>query len=273
MLTLFKLFVEAIQYAHSDKNSSWSIFRTLISLYVRSKFSNKKTDLVQHKIGSYTFYSYTYPVFIELYREIFLKEVYKTELNFHTPFIIDCGANIGFSVLYFKQQYPNAEIWAFEPNPHSFSLLEKNIRENNLQHVRLFNCAVSNVEGLTTFYAPQNKSSLNGSSAQTNLASDKITVQSKKLSKMLTDRKVDLIKIDIEGDETKVIQELDEANLLTVVEEFIIEYHYDTLTENANKVFFDFLKRFENNGFTYTLHSVEDAGAGKENRMIGFKCS
>ena len=33
------------------------------------------------------------------------------------PVILDCGANIGYTVLNYKRQFPHAEIVAFEPDP------------------------------------------------------------------------------------------------------------------------------------------------------------
>jgi len=40
--------------------------------------------------------------------------------------ILDCGANIGCSVIYFAERFPNAEILAVEPEEANFELLSKN---------------------------------------------------------------------------------------------------------------------------------------------------
>ena len=42
------------------------------------------------------------------------------------PLIVDCGANIGTSVLWFSARYPEAHIVAIEPSPPNFDLLAKN---------------------------------------------------------------------------------------------------------------------------------------------------
>lgn len=42
------------------------------------------------------------------------------------PLIIDCGANIGASVIWFTARYPEAHVLAVEPAPDNFSLLERN---------------------------------------------------------------------------------------------------------------------------------------------------
>jgi FkbM family methyltransferase len=44
------------------------------------------------------------------------------------PLIVDCGANIGASVLWFHARYPEAHIVAVEPAPDNFALLERNCR-------------------------------------------------------------------------------------------------------------------------------------------------
>jgi FkbM family methyltransferase len=42
------------------------------------------------------------------------------------PLIVDCGANIGASVLWFTGRYPEAHILAVEPSPENFALLRMN---------------------------------------------------------------------------------------------------------------------------------------------------
>ena len=40
--------------------------------------------------------------------------------------IIDCGANIGLSTLYFLTRFPNAHVVALEPDPENFKMLARN---------------------------------------------------------------------------------------------------------------------------------------------------
>ena len=49
-------------------------------------------------------------------KELFIDEIYKFNPENNTPYIIDCGAYIGTSVLFFKDNYPDAKILAFEPD-------------------------------------------------------------------------------------------------------------------------------------------------------------
>jgi FkbM family methyltransferase len=46
------------------------------------------------------------------------------------PLIVDCGANIGASALYFAEQFPLAKVLALEPQPGNFLMLSRNCAAN-----------------------------------------------------------------------------------------------------------------------------------------------
>lgn len=50
-----------------------------------------------------------------------------------TPWILDAGANIGASAVYFAQAYPRAHIVAIEPERHNFELLRANVAGLSVQ--------------------------------------------------------------------------------------------------------------------------------------------
>ena len=54
--------------------------------------------------------------FCVTYKELFEKKIYKFVPTSDTPLIIDCGANMGLSLLFFSKRYPTARIIAFEPD-------------------------------------------------------------------------------------------------------------------------------------------------------------
>ncbi len=58
---------------------------------------------------------------------VFIEQLYRDIVaSGKRPLIIDCGANIGASVLWFNARYPEAQIVAIEPSPENFGLLAKN---------------------------------------------------------------------------------------------------------------------------------------------------
>jgi len=70
------------------------------------------------------------PTFVHKYKEIFEQQIYRFRSNNQRPFIIDGGANIGLSILYFKKIYPLSQIVAFEPDEKIFSVLQRNIQKS-----------------------------------------------------------------------------------------------------------------------------------------------
>ncbi len=51
------------------------------------------------------------------YYQIFVEGIYQVDGLGAAPTIIDCGGNIGLSVIAFKQRYPQARILTFEADP------------------------------------------------------------------------------------------------------------------------------------------------------------
>lgn len=148
----------------------------------------------------------TYNDFAYLFNEIFINQVYYFISKTNDPYIIDCGSNIGMSILYLKMLYPNSSILAFEPCDEAFSCLESNIRNNDLNSIIVNKIALSNKEGTIEFYYDQDYlGSLLMSIKQDRMPKQKITVEASVLSKYI-DRDVDFLKMDVEGAELEIIE-------------------------------------------------------------------
>ena len=93
------------------------------------------------------------PATCSSYREVLLEQIYRFVARRANPFIIDCGANIGLSVIYFKHLYPAARIIAFEPDPQNFAALQHNVQAFALADVTLYQKAVWNAETELAFQA------------------------------------------------------------------------------------------------------------------------
>jgi hypothetical protein len=65
---------------------------------------------------------------LDVHREIFVNEQYKHDFLAAPRVIVDVGANIGLSSIYFAIHYPNARILALEPEESNFRLLRKNVQ-------------------------------------------------------------------------------------------------------------------------------------------------
>src|SRR5919109_152962 len=64
------------------------------------------------------------------------KAEYYVPPNLRPKIILDIGSNIGASIIYFHHQFPDANIFGFEPHPDTFRILEKNV--GGLRGVRIF---------------------------------------------------------------------------------------------------------------------------------------
>lgn len=150
-------------------------------------------------------------------KEIFIDKLYKQNLS-ERPYIIDCGANIGLSIIYMKMLYPNAEIIAFEPDEKNFDLLSKNIKSFEYSNVKLFKEAVW-INNETLQFS--NEGSMN-SKIEVVTKHNSVNVKGTRLKELLI-RNIDFLKIDIEGAEFRVI--IDIADKLHLVKNMFVEYH------------------------------------------------
>jgi hypothetical protein len=65
----------------------------------------------------------------DVYDEIFVGHKYDLPLD-DPRFIIDAGAHIGLSAVFFADKYPQATVVAIEPEPSNFEILERNAKNH-----------------------------------------------------------------------------------------------------------------------------------------------
>ena len=172
-------------------------------------------------------------------KEIFSDKIYLQKLSPHS-YIIDCGAHIGLSVIYLKKLCPSAHIIAFEPDSTNFSVLTKNIESHNSSFVELRKEAVWINNTTLSFVAEGNMSSKIGTV-------DDSTGQVAAIRlKDLLNRKVDFLKLDIEGAEYEVIKDIQDK--LAMVQNLFIEYHG---TFKQNNELNEILQIVTKNGYCY----------------------
>ena len=76
--------------------------------------------------------------------KVFISEEYKNPFPIKPRVIVDAGANIGMTSLYFAHEYPGAKIIAIEPEPQTSRCLKRNTR--NISSISLLNGALWNSE-------------------------------------------------------------------------------------------------------------------------------
>ena len=123
--------------------------------------------------------------------------------------VVDLGANIGyFTCLLAKIVGEGGKVFAFEPDPRNLKLLRRNIQENDYKNVIIADKAVSDVNGSCTLYSSQKKFGANRIfESKKNQTRDFIPIKSETIclddyfEKQNLLKKIDFIKIDIEGSE------------------------------------------------------------------------
>jgi FkbM family methyltransferase len=179
-------------------------------------------------------------------------------------FIIDCGGNIGVTALFFKFRYPKAKVLVFEPAEKNYAVLKKNIEQNYLEGVEAVRAAVCDHAGEMSFW--DNVQSPTSSTGISTWAVDKdkfveSRVPAVKLSSYI-DRPVDVLKIDIEGGEGLVLEDLDASGKLKEVNEIVMEYHSDKL--NAQNKLSKIIDILERNGFAVVPYGMLLARAAQD---------
>jgi len=64
-----------------------------------------------------------------VFRQIFLEREYACLDDVRDPgLVVDCGANVGYSAVYFLARFPGCRVIAVEPDPGNFEQLVRNVR-------------------------------------------------------------------------------------------------------------------------------------------------
>lgn len=247
-------FAYLVKSNHSFKNKL-RILLTLIRINFKFLFLSKLFKLKKEKILGYKINAFDYGTIRCLFEEIFYRNEYLFNSKNKKPIIFDCGANIGFATIFFKWLYPESEIYAFEPDKKTFEILKKNVSQNKLKNVHLFNSAISDKNGKIDFFVDLKKPGSGiMSTKQERNPKDKITVDCLSLSSLIKNKnllKIDYVKMDIEGSENEVIQDLDKNKQLKNIAKFSIEYHHKIKGHKSQLG--KFLQIFENNNFEYQI--------------------
>lgn len=125
---------------------------------------------------------------------------------------VDCGANVGLwtcSIARLKAVFPRLKVLAFEPNPDTFSRLQKSV--SAFDNVQTFCTALSDEERDLEMFegAGSNVFGVKGGSFQ--IASAPRTLHAVPLDAFLTGIDHIVMKVDVEGHELAVLRGADQA--------------------------------------------------------------
>ncbi|HSA64821.1 MAG TPA: FkbM family methyltransferase, partial [Nitrospira sp.] len=191
------------------------------------------------------------------YKDIFVNRIYHFETGSPAPTILDCGGNIGMSVLYYKLIYPQAKVTTFEPDPSVFGYLQDNVARHGMNDVQLVQAAVCGREGSLTFHSDgKYASNLAPETAPLEEGWTKQRVPCVRLSSYLT-APIEFLKINIEGAEWEALA--DSGERLRLVNEMVIEYHH---LPGLPRTLHHILDLLDRQGFEYLINDFDSETNG-----------
>ena len=140
--------------------------------------------------------------------------------------IIDVGANIGASALYFLTQNPRRMI-CFEPSAENFGFLKQNL--TGLANVETYQCGLFSRDCDVPLYTGRHQAMQNSVIKSIETGDAYETIKLRKASTVLSELNVDrisVLKIDTEGCEVPILTDI--AALLPRVDMLYLEYHSET---------------------------------------------
>ena len=195
--------------------------------------------------------------YINIYNEDFLKnnhnnynicnEEYFSDdqwdmINFENRYVIDIGANIGDTALYFAKE--NAKVIAFEPVKHLYELGVENISLNPPynENIKFINKAVGGKRGTLDIVSNTTKTYINDND---NYQIEVITVND-----VLNDYEfpADILKMDCEGCEFEIILNED----LTIFNDIIFEHH----SKQVGKDYKPLIEKLKADGYNINTYPV-----------------
>lgn len=224
----------------------------LFSTIDRIKLSNIKPNF--SKKGFYVLRPKGWKHSIKIRKHFIDKEVVEYVLHdkYHLPpseislgdksIILDLGSNIGLTIAHLKQLYPKAIIFGYEMNTENYLLAKRNTKA--YADVQVFNNAVW-TENTIVEYNPDSDFDAYAISLQKN-SEQSIRIQALTLNDIIERhklKKIDYLKMDIEGAEKDILNHQD-LSWLTIVKSLNIEMHI-----NEGETIDSYIEILNKNGF------------------------
>jgi len=183
----------------------WFMFRVLTS-----------DEQLLIKIDGMPFYIHSTPASIQEYvlrpYEPYTTELFKRAVK-PGAIVLDIGAQFGYySLLAAKLVGPEGRVFAFEPAPSNFEILKRNIQVNNYTHIIYpVQKAVGNKQGKITLFLYEHSDSHGMFRHPEAAVKGAISVEAISIDEFLRGQPVDVIKMDIEGNEPFALEGMKET--------------------------------------------------------------
>lgn len=238
-------------YKFLTKKNYFTFYLLLLKYGAFKRYQQKKVS----------FYNYSLIVadhlsFIFQFKEIFIEESYQFTSDKKDPIIIDCGSNIGMSVLYFKSIFPESKITCIEADPAIAKLLTTNLHTNQIKDVEVIAKAAWIHNNGVSF----SSEGADGGSISENSNDNIDSIDFDELLSQYTE--IDFVKIDIEGAEKILVPHC--IDNLTKAKNIFLEYHTNASeVQNLGSI----LEAFTKHGYRYYIKNENRRHAPFANKM------
>lgn len=185
---------------------------------------------------------------IQVFQQIFINGDYDLNIDFQPKLIIDAGAYVGYSSVFFANKFPSARVIAIEPAKSNFDILLKNTfgYKNIISFNRGLWSKKTSLDVIDKGYGDWGF--LVAEDDRCNVQ----RIQAITLDEILADSdfdSIDILKLDIEGSEKEIFKQNYE-NWLSKVNLMFIELH-DRIISGCSEVFYRATKSFD---FSYSVN-------------------
>jgi FkbM family methyltransferase len=212
-------------YQHLMSNNGYYERSTIESFTSKYTFNDNATQLITIRRRPSTD--------LTTFEQIFKRQEYAPVVdrlkkeNTRNLKIVDAGANVGFTTLYFKNNFPDAEIISVEPDSGNFKMLSENVWNNSLNGVNLVQGAVWSSDRylkILNDFRGGGEWARRVMEDENDSAVKSYTI--KTLMQMFKWNHIDLLKLDVEGAEKKIFADKDKAaDFLSVTKYLAMEIH------------------------------------------------
>jgi FkbM family methyltransferase len=187
--------------------------------------SPSASEVIEFKYDSYNVICPK--VYFQFLKEIFILDVYRTNLLKENDLVVDLGAGAGdFSIIASKKVGRNGKVIAIEPVVEDYQFLNLNIRRNNCQNVIPVNLGVGS--------KPGEKEMIFSTKFFSKLIRFKVDTLENILDGLNIKDKINFLKMDIEGFEADLIN--NSINIIKEANVISLEFHGIGIKEKVDEI-------------------------------------
>lgn len=252
LLRKAKLYIKHLSEASSITDGFFSKIK-IISIYIFLSIKRwigltptlrKHQKLSLHVDGNKVQFFIKSQLDFDVLNDSFYDDQYEIDEDIDAKVIFDLGSNIGTTVVRFYYRYPQAQIFAFEPDPRNIESLKKNIMAlPNPSRVTLFEKAVFNTHDSELTFHLGTDHHWSSSLIKRDVTDKRIIIKTVTLDKVMEEydvKSIDILKYDIEGAEYDVFKDFKRLSDVT----YLLGEVHPTLFDVSVNVYLDLFSNF-----------------------------